>query len=234
MVRRLPRISILTALLLMTILGMAIVVAQLWREISPLHAANKRFNEERGTLVIGDPTKLHAIQIPSRFAGEGRQSYRVYVPPGQNYVAYLRINGIPKDGLPERKVLPDHAGILGVFQGQLHGSLKPGEHVVTVRTVQSSKRTDIQLIVDFLDAYANTAEDGWPTAKPETYAVYGSDSVRSSTVDSDGSQPLVLLRHRIEGVTRESTFVSYTIPEPTYPLDGMILWLERAPDKPKK
>ena len=84
-IRLRPRISLLAALLLMTVVGMAIVIVQLWLEVGPLRAENKRLNEERGTLVIGDPSQLHAIRIPARFAGEGRQSYRVYVPPGRTY-----------------------------------------------------------------------------------------------------------------------------------------------------
>src|SRR6186713_5182 len=95
-----PRISILTTLLLMTILGLALVVAQLWREVGPLRAANKRLNEERGTLVMGDREKLHAIEIPARFAGECLTSFRIYVPPEQTYVAYVCVNDVPKTGVP--------------------------------------------------------------------------------------------------------------------------------------
>jgi len=72
---------------------MSIVIASLWREVGPLRAANKRSKEERGTLVITDPAKVHAIEIPARFAGEGRQSFRVYVPPGKKYRAFVQVNG---------------------------------------------------------------------------------------------------------------------------------------------
>jgi hypothetical protein len=44
-----PRISILTALLLMTILGMAIVIWQLWHKVGPLQTEVKQLREERGT-----------------------------------------------------------------------------------------------------------------------------------------------------------------------------------------
>jgi hypothetical protein len=234
MVRFRPRISLLTALLLITIAGMALVIVQLWREVGPLRVENKRFNEERGTLVIGDRNLLHAIKIPARFAGEGRQSFRVYVPPGQLYHAFVQVNEIPKDGLPNLKKLPRHAGILGLFQGGLHARLGPGEHTVTVRTVHRGDRADIQLVVRFadpaiaLDASANTPKDQWPTVVPETYSVFGG-GVGAATVAADGTKPLVLLRHRIEGVAQESLQVSYEIPEPRRPLNGMMLWVERAP-----
>src|SRR4051794_1847310 len=96
-----PRFSLLSALLLMTIVGLSIVVVQLWREVGPLRAETKRLNEERGTLVIGDATKLHAIKIPTRFAGKDRVSYRVHVPAGKSYFAFAQVNNVPKAGLPE-------------------------------------------------------------------------------------------------------------------------------------
>lgn len=228
-----PRISILTGLLLMTILGMAIVIWQLWHKVGPLQTEVKQLREERGTLVIEDPKTVNAIRIPSRFAGEGRTSFRVYIPPGQRYYAFVHINNVPKSGLPEPLKLPGHDMILGSFQGRLFARLDPGEHVVTLRTIRRGKTEDISLVVGSpnvgvpLDASAMTSKDGWPTVKPETYKVHG-DGVTSHTTTAKGAEPFVLLRTRIEGVSEETVHVTYTIPEPDYPLDGLILWLERA------
>jgi hypothetical protein len=228
-----PRISLITVLLLMTVAGMAIVIAQLWREVGPLRAENKRFNEERGTLVLDDRNRLHAIRIPARFAGEGRTSFRVYVPPEQFYLAFVHVNDVPKAGLPERKKLPGHVGILGGSQGRLFARLGPGEHIVTVRTVSRGDRSDIQLIVKFaspnisLDASAMTPKNRWPTVAPETYSVF-SGGVGAATVAADGREPLVLMRRRIMGVAQESVHVSYQIPEPEFSLDGLLLWVEQA------
>jgi hypothetical protein len=229
-----PRLSISTALLLLTIAGMAIVIARLWREVGPLREVNKRLSEERGTLVIGDPNQLHAIKIPARFAGEGRESFRVYVPRGQSYIAFVHVNDVPKAGLPERKKLPDHAGILGGSHGRLFARLDSGEHTVSLRRVRRGDGADVVLVVGFaspnisLDASANTSKDRWPTELPETYSVF-EDGVGAKTVAAEGTEPLVLLRRRILGVSRESTYVSYTRPEPDFPLDGALLWVERAP-----
>lgn len=227
-----PRISLLSALLLITIVSLTIVIVKLWREVGPLRAENKRLNEERGTLVIGDANKLHAIKVPTRFAGERRQSFRVYVPPGQSYIAFVQVNKIPKEGLPKWTKLPDQAAILGGSQGQLFGRLRPGEHVVTVWTTRRGGRADIALIVDGLDASANTSKDGWPTVVPETYTVFGG-GVDRETIATEGKEPLVLLRQRILGVARESVNVSYgtptPTPEPDFRLDGVLFWVERAP-----
>jgi hypothetical protein len=223
-----PRISLLSALLLMTIVAMAIVVVGLWREVGPLRAENKQLNEERGTLVIGEPAKLHAIKIPARFAGEGRHSFRIYVPPGQTYMAFAKVNDVPKDGLPEPKKLPNHAGILGLFQDRLFGRIGPGEHIVTIRTIRHGTKADIYLIIDGLDAGANTSRDRWPTNVPETYHVFGG-GVGGTAVVLDRREPLVLLRRRIMAAAQSNVLVSYSMPEPDLPLDGVLLWVERAP-----
>ncbi len=228
------RLSLLTAILLMTIVGLAIAVALQWREVGPLRAENKRLDEERGTLVIGDPNQLNAIRIPARFAGEGRQSFRVYVPPGRLYHAFVQVNNIPKDGLPERTTLPDQAGILGLFRGRLFARIGPGEHTVTIWTVHRGGRADIMLIVGFdsskiaLDVSANTPRNRWPTVTPETYSVFG-DGVGGTTIAAEGTEPFVLMRHRIQAVTAESINVGWTTPEPDFPLDGVMLWVETAP-----
>lgn len=64
----LPHFSLLTLLLVVAILSLSITVVHLWREVEPLRADNKRLNEERGTLVVDDPSRPHAIRIPERIA----------------------------------------------------------------------------------------------------------------------------------------------------------------------
>jgi hypothetical protein len=49
------------------------------------------------------------------------------------------------------------------------------------------------------------------------------------TTLADKSGRLVLLRHRIMGTAPESIKVSYTTPDPEFPLDGMMLWVEPLP-----
>ena len=82
---RRPRFSLFTLLLVMTVVALTITVILLWREVGPLRAENKRLNEERGTLMLRDRSTFQAIRIPSRFTGEGRESYRVFVPEDSLY-----------------------------------------------------------------------------------------------------------------------------------------------------
>jgi hypothetical protein len=84
-----PRISILTALLLMTILGMGIVIAQLWREIGPLRAELTARRAEMGQLFVRDTTKSHAIGVD--WNDDGVWRWRLFLPPpargkGNNWV----------------------------------------------------------------------------------------------------------------------------------------------------
>jgi hypothetical protein len=102
---RFPRFSLLTLLFLTAIAALSITVIVLWREVGPLRAENKRLHEERGTLMVDDPTRLHAIKIPSRFAGEGRESYRIFVPKDSLYWAFVAVNDIPKERLPRAQAL---------------------------------------------------------------------------------------------------------------------------------
>ncbi|MCI0492400.1 MAG: hypothetical protein L0Z07_05650, partial [Planctomycetes bacterium] len=52
-----PRFTLLTLLLLMTIVAMAIAMIQLWREVGPLRADNRRLRQEFGYLSIRDENK---------------------------------------------------------------------------------------------------------------------------------------------------------------------------------
>ena len=180
--------------------------------------------------MIADRSKLHAIRIPDRFAGEGRESYRVFVPNDSLYWAFVVVNNIPKQGYPELKRYPSRNSILGCGTDlPLHGRLEPGEHVLTIRKDhRNPDHTKIQLIVDDLDASTSASIDRWPTVVPETYATFG-DGVSGTTAATDSSGQLVLQRHRLIGVTEAALDASYAMPEPDMPLDGFMVWIEREP-----
>jgi hypothetical protein len=224
------RVSLFGLLLFFAIVALSITVAVQWRELKPLRAENKRLNEERGTLMIEDRSRVHAIKIPARFAGEGRDSFRIFVPEGAVYWVFVVVNDIPKDGYPKFKNFPQKYSMLGSGTDlPLHARLDPGEHVLSIRTVSMGpKRSDIQLIVDFLDATANTKPDRWPSVIPESYNNFGNE-IRSETTPADDSGRLELQRHRIEATSADGTFHSFMTPDPDYPLDGVMVWIE--PDR---
>src|SRR5687767_8697943 len=93
-----PRISLLTALLFITIAGMAIVIVQLWREVGPLRVEVRRLRDETGVLSVDDPTKIHAIQVQTE--NDLTWKWRVWIPENRIYVLRSVGGGVPTVGLP--------------------------------------------------------------------------------------------------------------------------------------
>ena len=77
------RFSLLSALLMVTIVGLSIVLVQLWREVEPLRAEVRRMRTELGMLNVDDPAVAQAIQIGT--GDSDRWKWRVYLPPGRKY-----------------------------------------------------------------------------------------------------------------------------------------------------
>jgi hypothetical protein len=226
---RLPRFSLLTLLLFMVISALTLTTVLLVREVRPLRVENKRLNEERGTLMLADRSKLQAIRIPDRFAGEGRESYRVFVPADSLYWVFLIVNEVPKSGYPTLKSYPKPYSTLGGSTSPVFGRLGPGEHVLTIQEDRRNEnRVRIQLIVDGLDVSANSASNRWPTVKPTSYTVH-ERGVKRLTTPADSLGRLVLQRRRIEDSSGHVSNVSYTMPEPEWALDGVMMWIERDP-----
>jgi hypothetical protein len=84
----------------MTIVGMSIVIVQLWREVGPLRKEVQGLRNEMGVLVVDDPAKIHAIQVNTR--DELTWKWRVWIPAGRSYVIHTFSDGIPKNGFPQQ------------------------------------------------------------------------------------------------------------------------------------
>jgi hypothetical protein len=96
-----PRISLFAALLLMTIVGMALAIVHLGREVVPLRNEVRSYRSELGILTIDDPTRVQGVQMPTEGAG---WKWKLYFPPGGNYKLRYYSGMIPEgvDG-PERR-----------------------------------------------------------------------------------------------------------------------------------
>jgi hypothetical protein len=88
-----PRFSLLSSLLLMTIVGMGIVISQLWRDVLPLRDEVLRLKQELGYLSIHDEDKIYAIQVPGLQSDVYR--YRVFLPKSRKFMIKTRILNIP-------------------------------------------------------------------------------------------------------------------------------------------
>jgi hypothetical protein len=92
-----PRVSLLTALLLLTIVAMAIVIVQVFRQLDPLRAEVRRLRAEQGYLSIDDPQKAYVVKgfgEPLRFGGIG-SLWRIYLPPSEHYWLFCSTGKLP-------------------------------------------------------------------------------------------------------------------------------------------
>ncbi len=223
------RFSLLTALLIVAIIALALSVYRLGSEIGPLRVENKKLNEERGTLVFDDAKLVHAIRVPTRFA-KNSGTFRVFIPEGSEYVATVAVNDIPKTGLPIVERRTDRSMVLGQAGKNAFAILPPGEHQVSL-SVEQYHNGDryVQFATTaqgfWLDMTVQIPKGAWPQEKPTPFRVYG-DGVNGTTESVVLGHTLVLMRHRVQAVSNESLNVSYTMPEPEHPLNGLMLWIE--------
>lgn len=97
--RKLPQFSLLSALSLMTIVGLAIVIVQLWREVGPLRAEVSQLRKEVGVIVVEDPTRPCAIRV--RTSDDFTWKWRLWIPEGRSYLLKYSGGAIPKSGFPK-------------------------------------------------------------------------------------------------------------------------------------
>ncbi len=85
--RLLPRFSLLTAILLMTIVGLAIGVIQFWRKVGPSRIELRRLRAQTGQLTVDDPNTAQGVCIR-----KDRDSWRwrLYLPPKGQNAYYLK------------------------------------------------------------------------------------------------------------------------------------------------
>jgi hypothetical protein len=202
----LPRFSLLTALLLMTILGLAIVVAQLWWEVGPLREELVQLRNETGRLTIDDETKLHAIEV--RTDEDRTWKWRVWVPEGQRVVAHSQWGNVPRNGVP-------------AFQNTV--ALEPGEQWITL-----SARRD-QESGHWLGSLATKQGNVGNIIQPTEHwfdwkqSTATSDGVsHTTTVAPDDQDVIVLKRYRTAQVDN-----SNELNKIEGPTAGFIIWLER-------
>ncbi len=112
-----PHVSLFSALLLLTIAGMAIVIVQLWCEIAPMRTELRALRTEVGRLTIDDPMRIQAITVVSD--DEHTSRWRIYIPPREDVSVYCNVGEVPKTGIPA----PTDRAV----------PLDPGENLVTLK-----------------------------------------------------------------------------------------------------
>jgi hypothetical protein len=201
--RWLPRFSLFSALLLMTIVGLAIVVVQLWREVGPLRADVRRLRDEAGALSIDDPTKPCAIQV--RTANDVTWKWRLWIPKGRAYVLNYASENIPKQGFPAS-----------------HSSItldEPGETWVEYQIAPDST-SGSGIWMDHLrmlnGASVGSRQQDWVKWKRR---VGTGESVSYTTKVSEPGELITLARERVSQTATDSSKIED-------PSAGFMIWLE--------
>ncbi len=200
MPRFLPRISILNALLLMTIVAMAIVIVQLWREVVPLRAEVRSLRQQAGVLAIDDPSAVQAVGVPTDV--EDIYKWRVYVPNRRDVLLKAFFGGVEKTGFPATKtVIP----------------LEAGEQLVTFRT--HSKRSDEHTALAEVETPGQTLAVKLPYSSAELDGMFEVNQVTSQQLEVEGNVKLQLIRKRFAASSQSWSMVQ----DAPVPLPGFII-----------
>lgn len=201
-----PRFSLLTAILLMTIIGLVIVTVRLWREVGPLREETRRLRDEVGELSIEDDAKIHAIEV--RTKDPLTWKFRVWVPKGQKVKVRSRWGDVPRTGVPEAK-----AGV----------DLDEGEHWVTYRVQHSPNENSWGVILESVDSGTGQEipekERWWQW--PEPAAIWGEGVQHMTGTFDEDQEPFILKRWRVANTDDSDDFKKMEITA------GFIIWLEQ-------
>jgi hypothetical protein len=201
-----PRFSILTALLLITITGMAILIVQLWREVGPLRTEVRKLRDEVGALTIEDESKIYAIQMPTN--ADYTWKWRIWVPKGANISAHYRWGDVPLTAVPE---------------AHRASRLYPGENIVTLHAFRNrdGNRWGVSFSTPSESSGVPIDSDqqwfDWPQM------VTTGEGVGTSTELLDDKSSVHILSRQRVGPYSDSSI----LPKIAEPTAGFIIWLER-------
>lgn len=226
-----PRFSLLTMLLVMTIAGMAIVIALMWREVGPLRAANRQMRTELGLLTIEDPKRAHAISLPT--LEDNAWKWRIYLPPGRQYSLSLWSGHLPDRVGHRGKSWFEEVRKAGT--GMSESGSNYGEFLLEARLIKDGNGWVLATQSIHRDG-DNSSIGGGRTSVYQPSGDWLSDR-RSRITSSDVAvsqksfepgEPILLL-HLQRPVITETPGGGYTSQSPRGPADGVALWIEQRP-----
>ena len=217
-----PRLSLFNALLLMTVIGLSIGVAQLWREVRPLREELSRLRQELGYLAVEDENKIYAIQLPGPESNSFR--YRIYLPKNRKFNIHLRILTVP--GRPAGMLRED-------WLAKLPGSgmstqIESGEHTLDVRVRRDPDVKDQWLLEEAILG-RGTGRSG--TLMPflndrRTWATSSEVPMgKQIEIDPNDGVVLLILRHSPVKDTPGGGW-SRTSPDEKKDCPGVMCWIE--------
>jgi len=225
-----PRLSLLTALLLTTIVGLAIVVAQLWREVEPLRIDVRRLRTEVGNLTVEDPAKACIIAVPTSEVDTWR--WRVYLPPGNQYELCEYSGHLPKPSPHGDNSWYDAVRKDGVGSSSISTALS-GEITIESKIFKRDGTWLLQTSATKRDDTTSTKSGGTTSIYQPSGDWLSDRRARSSTSDAsltdqlslEVEQPILLL-HLKRPIINDLPGGGHTSTMPTDSADGIVIWLE--------
>lgn len=224
-----PRFSLLAALGLTTIVGLLLVIVQLWREVGPLRAEVRRLRSEVGSLTIEDPTKAYGISIPT--FEKNTWKWRLYLPPGGKYSLHMR-----SGHLPARAKLPGGAWFDELLKrgsgGSSSGSTWGGEFMLEARLIQENDDWVLVTRHKSTDGPASAVSTSKNTIYPDEWLADSRSQSSTSDIPAtkqasfEPGDPFLLL-HIMRPVIKETPGGGYTITAPSGPADGFAVWIQQ-------
>jgi hypothetical protein len=215
-----PRISLLSALLLMTIVGLSIVTIQLWREIEPLRAQVRSMRTELGLLNIDDPSVAHAIQLGTREADHWK--WRIYLPEIGSYDYEL----VVYDGtIPPRMPGKNWYNMVRKNASGMSTAMGGGEFVFSVELEKQGDRWLVRTSrgVDRRGGVSSVNGD-WLSNREGGHGITSSAGYDAATTYSPG-QPIHLMTLLEQVETKNGTMTTWSTP--TGPANGIVIWIEQ-------
>ena len=220
-----PRISILSALLLMTIVGMAIVIVLQWRKLGPLRAEVRQARTHLGRLSIDDDSMVQAVRV--RLPERDLWRWRVYLPPGGQYRLLEFGGALPaRTGRANRQWLEAIKKTQnGIGKSEYSGSHLEGE--VTIEASLSRQHDGWKLALHPFQSSSvyNLFTSDWLSEYPR--AVESQVSEYEQKTFKKGEPILLLLVTQPERTAAPEGGTKFSLPMKQ--AEGIAIWLEQQP-----
>ncbi len=211
-----PRISISTALLLMTIVALTLAVAQAWREVGPLQIRIRALENETGYLAVEDPSKIYALAVHNVADDSNTWKWRVHLPPDRKYLLHMTAAKL------------DHQNVPNIADSTFW--LESGDLVIEAAAVKDQDGNWI-----LRNAIEHRNPDGSQGDRSSSSVNLGPDApwangntISSGIGQSDGpldpEKRLELLRVRANDPTMAKRGATTITPKPT---NGLLIWIDQ-------
>lgn len=185
-VRRLPRFTVTNLLLTTAIASLVVAYIVANRKWAVDVEELQTLRNIAGQLTISDPSKIHAIGVPT--VGKNKWRWHVHLPDDREFQLHLVTGGVPLRSVAENRGTP-----------QVRSGFYNSGEMLIVAEISQNLSSDQVLSASFPKGeFSHPIENGgWLTGG--NYSIVTVEPGRTQIVESD--QPMVLLRMVPDGAT---------------------------------